>query len=200
MEKFVVMSLEDENSRKLAKVLSNETAIKVLNKLAEKRHSATELAKLLSIPVSTMQYNLDLLKESGMIKETAYRYSEKGKRVSYYEPVKKFIIIAPEKEKTSVLNMIKNNIMIPVSLLLAAVVGLGLQPFFNMQQPESLAAGVAVKAAECIGGDPYGECGTPLAAITAPATIEPWLIFLIGGIVTIIIMLLLSYIKNRIRR
>ena len=65
------MSLEDENSKQLAKVLSNETALKILNKLAESRHSSSELAKALGIPISTVEYNLGLLVDANMIKETA---------------------------------------------------------------------------------------------------------------------------------
>jgi len=196
MDKFIVMSLEGEDSKQLAKVLSNETALKILNKLAEKRHSPTELAKHLDIPISTIQYNLDLLSKSGMIKETAYRYSEKGKKVLYYEPVKKMIILAPESEKSSVFNILKDKFLVPVSLGIAALVGYGLQPFFTGQQ--------AIQAEATAGAPAIGEAAKgisiPPAGFIAQPQFEPWMIFLFGGLLTLIILLSLSYVKNKIKR
>ena len=185
MDKLIVMSLEDENSKQLAKVLSNDTALKMLNKLAETRCSASELSKQLGIPISTIQYNLELLTKSNMIKETAYRYSEKGKKVLYYEPMKKLIVIAPENEKLSVFNILKDKFLAPISLGIAALVGYGLQPFFMSQQKFATAAGA-----------PAFE----VVNVQTPFQFEPWVVFIIGGLITLVILLSLTYIKNRIRR
>lgn len=178
MEKFIVMSLEDENSKQLAKVLSNSTALKIMNKLAEKRFSPSELAKELNLPISTVQYNLDLLKQANMIKETAYRYSEKGKKVSYYEPVKKLIIIAPENEKNSIVDILKDKFWIFAAVVITIIIGYAIQPFFEVQQE--------VEAKALL---------TSRAPITCPS---PFVIFVLGGIVALITMVLLIYLKRKI--
>lgn len=194
MDKFIVMSLEEEDSKQLAKVLSNETALKILNKLAEKRHSPTELAKQLGMPISTIQYNLDLLNKSGMIKETAYRYSEKGKKVPYYEPVKKMIVIAPEGEKPSVLNLLKDKFLIPISLGITALLGFGAQYLFagNQQAMQETKEVAAVAGAQVV-------ASTVTYQIT-PFYQQLWFIFFLGGLLALVILLSLNYVKNKIRR
>jgi DNA-binding transcriptional ArsR family regulator len=190
-DKLVVLSLQDQNSKQLAKILSNETALRIMNKLAEKRHSPTELAESLGMALSTVQYNLDLLRGAGMLKETAYRYSEKGKKVSYYEPVKKVIVLAPESERSSILSALKDKFLIPIALGLTALAGLGLQPFFQTQQmSEILRVSEAAQGAEVAGGAP---------AVTI-STLEPWIVFALGGLAMLIIMVLLGFAKTRLKR
>jgi ArsR family transcriptional regulator len=208
MEKFIVMSLEDENSKKLAKVLSNDTSLKIMNKLAEKRHSPSELAKVLDMPLSTVQYNLDLLKESNMVKETAYRYSEKGKKISYYEPVKKLIIIAPESEKPSILNILKDKLLVPLSLVIASLVGFGLQPFFTGQQASQAIGTGASKAIEAGATAAPLQMPTNTAATLAATTnvtsgctgMDPLSIFVLGSVITLVVLILLSYVKRKLGR
>jgi DNA-binding transcriptional ArsR family regulator len=195
MDKLIVMSLEDESSKQLAKVLGNDTALKMLNKLAEKRCSASELSKQLDIPISTIQYNLDLLIKSNMIKETAYRYSEKGKRVPYYEPMKKLIIIAPESEKSSVFNILKDKFLMPIVIGLIALIGFGLRPFFAGQQIIQTKATEA--AADVLAGPIAGEA---VEGYSYSILHEPVIIFVLGGIITIAVMMLLYYIKRKLRR
>lgn len=146
MEKFVVLSMSGE-SKDVAKALSNDTAINIMNKLAEKKMSATELSKKLNMSISTVQYNLELLKKVGLIQDTAYRYSEKGKKVLYYEPAKKLIILAPEKEKASILNLLKNKLLVPIILGVSAVAGFLGQTIFGSSSSFSGQASLAPKLA-----------------------------------------------------
>ncbi len=184
MDKFVVLSMTSE-SKEIAKVLSNETAIKILNKLAEKRMCASELANELKMPISTIQYNLDLLKGVNLIQDTAYRYSEKGKKVLYYEPAKKTIILAPEKEKESILNMLKNKLLIPIVLGISAAIGFISQSLFGGISGGSASFETAPLAESKTAGT--------IIAYEAPKIAfyqQPWFIFFLGALFATIAFLI----------
>lgn len=200
MDKFVVFSMNDE-SKNIAKVLSNDTAISILNKLAEKRMSASEIVKELKLPVSTVQYNLDMLKEVKLINDTAYRYSEKGKKVLYYEPAKKLIILAPEKDKSTIINMLKNKFLIPIILGASAALGFAGQKLFSatsgvsMQAETALAGapvakGAAIQAAETVAA---ATCEVPITGVLQ----QPWFYFFLGALFATAILLIAYLVRKK---
>jgi len=196
MDKFVVLSMSGE-SKDVAKALSNDTAISIMNTLAEKKMSATELSKKLKMSISTVQYNLELLKKVGLIQDTAYRYSEKGKKVLYYEPAKKLIILAPEKEKDSIINLFKNRLLIPIVLGITAIIGLLWQSVFGS---------IATIKTGLIASIPQME-----TTITSAEVIyiqetsnylhhQPGFIFFLGALFAIKIILIFRFVKKRMKK
>ena len=96
-DKFVLVSLSDKKSKKIAEVISNETARKILDYLGEKNKvSPIELSKKLNVPISTITYNLKLLSEYGLIIKEDEVWSDKGRKVSLYSIAKKMILIVPK--------------------------------------------------------------------------------------------------------
>ncbi len=96
-DKFVLVSLNDRKSKKIAEVISNETARKILDYLGEKsKVSPVELSKKLNVPISTITYNLKLLYEQGLIIKEDEVWSDKGRKVSLYSIAKKMILIVPK--------------------------------------------------------------------------------------------------------
>lgn len=99
-ESFMMISLKESQSKKLAQVISNETARKILDFLTEHEFSTeTKIAQALKLPLSTVHYNMKALVESKLVVADEYHYSEKGKEVPHYKLAKKFIIIAPKEEE-----------------------------------------------------------------------------------------------------
>src|SRR3989344_3561819 len=67
-EKYILVNLEDEKSKKIAESISNKTARKILDYLSNKEESgAEEISKELKLPISTIDYNLKNLKKAGII-------------------------------------------------------------------------------------------------------------------------------------
>ena len=96
-DKFVLVSLSDKKSKKIAEVISNETARKILDYLGDKNKvSPIELSKRLNVPISTITYNLKLLSEHGLIIKEEEVWSDKGRKVSLYSIAKKMILIIPK--------------------------------------------------------------------------------------------------------
>jgi len=96
-EKYLLFNLEDEKSKKLGEVISNETCKKIVNSLAEKEMSETEISQGLGIPLNTVEYNLKKLIEAGIIEKSKHWWSVKGKKIETYKVVNKIILIAPKK-------------------------------------------------------------------------------------------------------
>jgi len=95
-EKLLVLPLGDE-SKKITQVISNDTARKIMELIAEHSMSASDIAKQLDVPLTTIKYNLENLVDVGLAKIERIKYSEKGRQVKVYAPVRKLIVLVPEK-------------------------------------------------------------------------------------------------------
>lgn len=113
-ESFMLVSLEESKAKKLAQVISNDTSRKILDLLAKKDATETEISNQLNIPISTVHYNLKALMEANLILVEEYHYSEKGKEVNHYKLANKLIIIAP-KENPSLKDALKK--FLPITLI-----------------------------------------------------------------------------------
>jgi len=100
-ENFILVSLDDPNSNKIAKVLSNKTSKRILEYLEENpKKSQQDISKELKIQLNTLEYNLKQLLEAKLIeKSTKFFWSQKGKRISLYEVSNKSIIFSTKKSK-----------------------------------------------------------------------------------------------------
>ena len=125
-EKLIILPLGEE-SRKMTQVISNDTARQILELLADTPLSASDIAQSLQIPLTTIAYNLENLESVGLIKIDKIKYSEKGREVKIYAPVRKLIVLLPEKtDRKSVGDMLRKYL----GVILAAVFASGLIEFF----------------------------------------------------------------------
>ncbi len=95
-EKLLVLPLGEE-SKKITQVITNDTARQIMELLAEHSMSASGIAKHLDVPLTTIKYNLENLVDVGLAKIERIKYSEKGRQVKVYAPVRKLIVVVPEK-------------------------------------------------------------------------------------------------------
>jgi hypothetical protein len=111
-EKFIMVSLEDEKSKDLANVISNDTSRRILSYLSEKEASESDISKALGLPASTVHYNVQHMLKSNLIEVKDFYWSDKGNKVNVYTIAKKFIVIAPRGTKVN--SALKS--LIPVAL------------------------------------------------------------------------------------
>ena len=116
-EKFLLISLKEDKAKKLSQIISSDTARQILNCLANKEGTETEISKELSLPISTVHYNLHQLVSAGLVRVDEFHYSPKGKEVNHYKLAYKYIIIAPQS-----IYGIKEKLrsILPVALLVGA--------------------------------------------------------------------------------
>ncbi len=116
---FLLVNLSDEKSKKLGELIGNKTARKILELLGKKEYTATDLAKELNLPLSTIHYNLTNLEQNKLIKADEYHYSKKGKEIKHYALANKLVIIAQEQPTESLIQKLKK--ILPVSILVGAM-------------------------------------------------------------------------------
>src|SRR3989338_6351413 len=93
---FLLLSMEDTQIKKVSNVISNDSCRKILDYLAKKEATESELAEKLQLPIYTVHYNLQQLMETGLISTEEFHYSEKGKEVLHYKLANRYIIISPK--------------------------------------------------------------------------------------------------------
>ena len=113
-QKFILLNLENPESKDLAQAIGSETARKILDLLSEKSLTETTISKRLNIPLSTAHYNIQQLLKANLIEIKGFVWSDKGKKINIYKVANKLIIIAPKNTSASFLEKIKD--IIPVSL------------------------------------------------------------------------------------
>lgn len=135
-KKLLILPL-GEQSKKLTQVISNETAMKILELLAESPLSTSQISELLNLPITTVQYNIDNLMSIGLIKIDRVKYSEKGREVKIYTPRQKLIVLVPEKtESSDVLGILKKYIAL---LFFAFVSASAIEFLIQSTQPIAIA-------------------------------------------------------------
>lgn len=78
-------------------------------------------------PLTTITYNLENLESVGLIKVERIKYSEKGREVKIYAPVRKLIVVVPEKtDRKSVADVLRKYL----GVILAAVLASSFIEFF----------------------------------------------------------------------
>ena len=217
-EKFVLVSLNEDKAKQLAQVIANESCRKILDYLAEKEATETELAEKLMIPISTVHYNLKHLMDGGLVTVDEFHYSEKGKEVNHYKLANKYIIIAP-KTTYGIKEKLKS--ILPVALL--AAVGAGFIQLFSkyiakpgmirtftaakeaaLPEAEKMVTGVAGVSEEAApmvakAADVIQNVTTTTTTTTIPpsplANIALW--FLIGAVFAIVLYLIITKIRER---
>jgi DNA-binding transcriptional ArsR family regulator len=186
MEKQVVIDINDPRSGKIAETLANPSCKKILNILAENEMSASDISGKLKLPLNTITYNLDKLIESGLIEKTGQiLWSIKGKQIPKYKISNRKIVISPKS--------LTAKGIIP-AILGTAIIAAGIKYFFSGNIIENS----------------YGNAGIEMTKIAAPAMdsafdfaretpsiintcsnfAEPWIWFILGSLITILIFLI----------
>lgn len=187
---FLLVSLKEDQAKKLAQVISNDTCRNILDYLTKKNATESELSKELSLPISTVHYNLQHLLKAKLVKAEEYHYSKKGKEVLHYSLSNQYIIIAPEstyglKEKLKK--------FLPIVLIVAATAGIVqfLSKILVKPVSTSFAAEEAVTKTASAAADQAVAAGAP-----ALQAIPFALWFLYGALFAVVVYFIYDLIKK----
>lgn len=115
--------IELKDASPLAKVISSSNAQNILAFIGNNdKSTASTIKNELSLPASTVHYNLKALIKAGILDDSNFSYSSKGKEIIHYSLTDKLIIVVPQKKNVS--SRIKA--IIPGLLTVGAVAGLAL--------------------------------------------------------------------------
>lgn len=96
-ENVLVLEPGDERAQKIAKAMGSPTAGEILQLLAEKPQSLTDITERLSLPMNTAKYHVENLLDAGVISVADTKYSVKGRTVKIYTLTDQLLIVAPRR-------------------------------------------------------------------------------------------------------
>jgi DNA-binding transcriptional ArsR family regulator len=180
---FLLVSLEENESKALAQVMSNDTARKILDYLSKKESATeTDIGKELKVPLSTVHYNLQALVKANLVKTEEFHYSEKGKEVNHYSLANKLIIIAPKNTRTESFKDKLRGIL-PIGLIVL-VVGAVIQLITKLKIGSAKLMAAAPMAADYAarGAGQVAQRAVEKAAVPAANEVAPLLMTAAGSV------------------
>ena len=169
---FLLVSLSEEKTKKLANVITSDSARKILDYLATKEDATeTQISQDLAFPLSTVHYNIQQLQAGNLVEVEEFHYSAKGKEVNHYKLANKYIIIAPSAPAQAIRDKLKS--LLPVALLTAGAAAL-IQVFSKLSQPSfnSFSLGTVQKSAASLANEAIQDASASSAAAAQPLAEE----------------------------
>jgi predicted transcriptional regulator len=102
-DKIISLDLNDSRMKHISEIFGSESCKKILNLLAEKELTETDIARELKMPLNSVDYNVKKLVQAGLIESGSHWWSAKGKKMPSYRVSDKKIIISPKRMSSSVL-------------------------------------------------------------------------------------------------
>ena len=196
-QRYVMIDLDDEKIADLADVLGNKTCKKVLEYLADKEASETEIARDLKMPANTVNYNVKKLVRSGFVEKSKnFFWSVKGKKIIQYKLSNKKVVISPRSSG--------NTKGILGAFFATAVGALVIKLYSNSMSfatsndkttfyEEGVRVGETATESVMVDSAPAVVDGVSNAVSSGVQMPELGLIFLAGGLFALIIFMILNY-------
>jgi DNA-binding transcriptional ArsR family regulator len=184
-ETYLNVDLNDDRAKYIAEVLGNKTCKKILELLARKDLTVTDIAKELDVPLNTVDYNIKKLIKSGLIEQVDYFWSVKGKKMPVYRVANKKIVISPRD------SFIKKTIL--PSFLISLFGGLGVYLVGRWQTTKTLTKDFGKNLAE----ETFDMVSAPMVNDGGQVfQLAGWQWFVGGFIICLLISILFFYIRN----
>ncbi|MGB9708261.1 MAG: ArsR/SmtB family transcription factor [Candidatus Pacearchaeota archaeon] len=189
-KKYLMVSFDDPKTSKLADVLGNKTCKKIIDLLAEKEATKSEIANVLKVPLNTVEYNVNKLVEAGLIERSKnYFWSEKGKKIGIYKLSNKSIIISPKSK-----NYLKP--VLPaalISVVITFLIWLFSSTSYTQTYAQRMAAEESIKALKGTAEMVETQAPSTIQSFLTSIPLGGWL--LIGAIITLVVYLIILLIS-----
>ncbi len=184
---FLIVDLNESKTKKIAETITSDTSRCILNYLAEKEKTETDLAKELSLPLSTVHYHLQKLQAAGLVIVEEFHYSMKGKEVNHYKLANKYILILPKADE-SIQEKLKTMLFVFGILGIVGFLVMFTSSFFGRAQSFAASEKMTVASAQM-------SAQTSREVIFSDASFVLW--FFLGTFVMAILYLIMSFLRKK---
>jgi DNA-binding transcriptional ArsR family regulator len=189
-DNVLVLEPGDERAQKIAKAMGSPMAGDILQQLAEKPSSLTDITERLAIPMNTAKYHVENLLDAGIIAVADTRYSVKGREVKIYSLTNQLLIVAPRRSDIRSL-LLKYasafGIVALASLAISAILPLAstweMNGAANLAAPAPSVAGAGREVGTLAMKASYDSMAVPAASP------DPAVAFFFGGMLVIVVLL-----------
>lgn len=186
-DKYLMVSLNDEKAKNISEVLGNKTCMKILDLLALKELTESDIANELHTPLNTIDYNVKKLVAAGLIDSKTHFWSVKGKRIPVYKLSNKSILISPKKSSKT-LSFIFVALISGITAMIIRSYYLS-QEFIVKQAPDLVASTGSAS--------PFSENTAPIANTISPIVQNPAIWFFAGAVFALLIYIIYTKIAER---
>jgi len=196
-----MIDISDERSKKIAEVIGNKTCKRIIDYLSEiKEASEKDIADKLTIPINTIEYNLNKLIESGLIEKTKnFFWSVKGRKIDMYKLSNKKIIISPRSSFKGVLPafiaILAGSFAIKIFTDRLNSVNYNITPVADISK-DSGSAIINAPIEKISAMQNFVSSTQNICSNATPFYSEAWAWFLLGGLFIILIFLLINQYKK----
>lgn len=174
-EKHLMIDLDDPRTEKIAEIMANKSAKKILGVLAEKQMSEGDIAKQLGMPLNSVEYNLKKLIETGLIVKTSdFFWSSRGKKIPVYKVADRKIVITPRTGFRGIIPaiLVSGAIALGIWKFGLGKVSEGVQGVYSSAPAVADKAMLAVdEATRCIGVE-GAKCGVEAGNVAADVAVQ----------------------------
>jgi predicted transcriptional regulator len=199
-DNVLVLEPGDERAQKIAKAMGSPMAGDILQQLAEKPSSLTDITERLAIPMNTAKYHVENLLDAGIIAVADTRYSVKGREVKIYSLTNQLLIVAPRRSDIRSLLLKYASLFGIVALASLAISSiLPLASTWGAGEAATTLAAPAPTVAQKVADAGTGAAREVNNAVVqasyngfAPAAapaMDPALAFFLGGLLVIVVLL-----------
>jgi predicted transcriptional regulator len=188
---FLLVSLEEDNAKKLAQIITNQSCRQILDLLSAKNATESEIAKELNLPISTVHYNLQHLLKSKLVEANEYHYSQKGKEIMHYSIANKYIIIAPKGASESLKDKLMK--LIPVTFFISAAA-------FVISIFSGTKSKVAMKSMPTIAEEADMLYAAAPSSVAPQTSLPIWIWFLIGAVFALFLFYIINLIYKKVNK
>lgn len=182
------LELSAGRAKAVARLLANDTARRIMDAAADDSKSETELAKELSLPLSTVHYNVQKLQEAGLLSSDEYTYSEKGKEVRHYKVASDHVVITT-KPMTGIPSIVGGT---------ALALGVAATAFFSRRPVSAppVEESMRMFAMDAAGSEAAMMAPDAAMAVAAEPTVWPWIL---AGAAAMLVGILIVALVQRYR-
>lgn len=121
-----VFTLEDERLKVLGQEISSDVGRKILALLRERPMSPNDLSRELEVPLTTVVFHIEKLRDAGLIKPLVRMAGRRGQKTLYTLSSSAFVILPTSKEdKERIFETLRITMAIPRELIIrSAIAGL----------------------------------------------------------------------------
>jgi len=206
-ETSIMVGLGDEKAKKISEVIGSKSCNRILDLLADRDLTVSEISKKLKIPINTVDYNVKKLVKASLIEKASHWWSVKGKKMPTYKISNKKIIISPRRSVAKVfawtIGLTGLTALTIKELLGRATYATGPVMEYGRDLATNnamLAEGVQKTTSAALDSAPIileGAESGGAGFLSFLAGINPWSWFLIGAWFAVFLFFAISFITNR---
>jgi predicted transcriptional regulator len=93
------LTIDTDSHNEALHALSSETAQSILGTLSERPKPPSEIAETTTTSVQNVQYHLERLETTGLVKPIDTVYSSKGRKMTVYAPTARRLVVQFETDR-----------------------------------------------------------------------------------------------------